>query len=404
MIKKLRLQFILVSMAAIFLVMSAVIMTINFSNFYAIENSTRHNLTELLKRDISDFPGPGEETPEPGENPPAMPDELIEENFIYATVKEDGTIQDFVSKFPLNEPECKQLVITYYHRTKNYEKLGSYRYKKAKFDDITKVVIIDVNRNRSQAFISMWGSFVVAGVAYILVLLLILGMSRIILRVNEKAYHNQKEFITNASHELKTPLTIISTDVEIIEMDYGQSEWTRSIKDQVQNLTLMTNQLVTSARLEEDNASSYPMEEFNVTEVVQESIDAFAASLKNRHLVLHTNLEKNVMFNGNRYLINELLFIFFDNALKYCEEHGDVEVSLKKNKNKNKVEISFGNTLPSDHKIEIDKLFDRFYRDPENKVSGTGIGLSISKQIVELHKGKIEAVQEGGKIKFIVIL
>ena len=404
MIKKLRLQFILVSMAAIFLVMSAVIMTINFSNFYAIENSTRHNLTELLKRDISDFPGPGEETPEPGENPPAMPDELIEENFIYATVKEDGTIQDFVSKFPLNEPECKQLVITYYHRTKNYEKLGSYRYKKAKFDDITKVVIIDVNRNRSQAFISMWGSFVVAGVAYILVLLLILGMSRIILRVNEKAYHNQKEFITNASHELKTPLTIISTDVEIIEMDYGQSEWTRSIKDQVQNLTLMTNQLVTSARLEEDNASSYPMEEFNVTEVVQESIDAFAASLKNKHLVLNTNLEKNVMFNGNRYLINELLFIFFDNALKYCEEHGDVEVSLTKNKNKNKVEISFGNTLPLDHKIEIDKLFDRFYRDPENKVSGTGIGLSISKQIVELHKGKIEAVQEGGKIKFIVIL
>ncbi len=404
MIKKLRLQFILVSMAAIFLVMSAVIMTINFSNFYAIENSTRHNLTELLKRDISDFPGPGEEIPEPSGNPRAIPDELIEENFIYATVKEDGTIQDFVSKFPLNEPECKQLVITYYHRTKNYDKIGSYRYKKAKFGDITKVVIIDVNRNRSQAFISMWGSFVVAGVAYILVLLLILGMSRLVLKVNEKAYHNQKEFITNASHELKTPLTIISTDVEIIEMDYGQSEWTRSIKDQVQNLTFMTNQLVTSARLEEDNASSYPMEEFNITEVVQESIDAFAASLKNRHLVLHTNLEKNVMFNGNRYLINELLFIFFDNALKYCEEHGDVEVVVRKNKNKNKVEISFANTLPKANKIEVDKLFDRFYRDPGNKVSGTGIGLSISKQIVELHKGKIEAVQEGGKIKFIVIL
>ena len=164
----------------------------------------------------------------------------------------------------------------------------------------------------------------------------------------------------------------------------------------------MTNQLVTSARLEEDNSSSYPMEDFNVTEVVQESIDAFAASLKNKHLVLQTKLEKGVMLNGNRYLINELLYIFFDNALKYCEEHGDVEVCLKKNKNK--VEISFGNTLPKDSRVEVDKLFDRFYRDPENKISGTGIGLSISKQIVELHKGKIDAVQEGGKIKFIVIL
>ena len=402
MIKKLRLQFILVSMIAIFFVMSAVIMTINFSNFLAIENSTRHQLTEVLKKDINDFPGPGGE-PEPGEGTdPKKEDEFIQEDFIYATVKEDGTIQDFVAKFPLNDPECKELVITYYNRTKNYDKIGSYRYKKVKADNLTKIAIIDVYRNRHQAFVSMWGSFVVAIVAYALIFVLILGMSRIVIRVNEKAYKNQKEFITNASHELKTPLTIISTDVEIIEMDHGQSEWTRSIKDQVQNLTTMTNQLVTSARLEEDNTSSYPMEDFNVTEVVQESVDAFAASLKNRHLVLETNLEKNVMFHGNRYLINELLYIFFDNALKYCEEHGDVEVSLKKNKNK--VEISFGNTLPKGQNVEVDKLFDRFYRDPENKVSGTGIGLSISKQIVELHKGKIEAVQEDGKIKFIVIL
>ena len=402
MIKKIRLQFILVSMIAIFFVMSAVIMTINFSNFYAIENSTRQSLTQLVQKDISDFPDMNGEPPEPGENPPEMNDKLLEENFVFATVKDDGTIQDFVSKFPLPDNECKTLVLEHYNRAATYSKIGNYRYKKAQDGELTKVVIIDIHRNRNQAFLSMWGSFIIAGVAYSLILLLILGMSRLVLRVNEKAYHSQKEFITNASHELKTPLTIISTDVEIIEMDHGQSEWTRSIKDQVQNLTLMTNQLVTSARLEEDNSSSYPMEDFNVTEVVQESIDAFAASLKNKHLVLQTKLEKGVMLNGNRYLINELLYIFFDNALKYCEEHGDVEVCLKKNKNK--VEISFGNTLPKDSRVEVDKLFDRFYRDPENKVSGTGIGLSISKQIVELHKGKIEAVQEGGKIKFIVIL
>ena len=403
MIKKLRLQFILVSMAAIFLVMSAIIMTINFSNFYAIENSTRGLLTEILNTDINKYPGVDGLPPEPGQEHPKNYEKIQEENFIYAYVNEEGNVDKIVYKFR-PDFDCEALILDYYARTKNYDKLGSYRYKKAKVDNITKIAVIDVNRNRSQAFISMWGSFIVAGVGYSLILLLILGMSRLVLKVNEKAYHNQKEFITNASHELKTPLTIISTDIEIIEMDHGQSEWTRSIKDQVQNLTLMTNQLVTSARLEEDNTSSYPMEVFNVTEVAQESVDAFAASLKNKHLVLHTKLEKDVMLNGNRYLINELLYIFFDNALKYCEEHGDVEVVVRKNKNKNKVEISFANTLPKANKIEVDKLFDRFYRDPENKVSGTGIGLSISKQIVELHKGKIEAVQEGGKIKFIVIL
>ena len=389
-------------MIAIFFVLSAALMTINFSNFYAIENSTRRALTELVKKEPSDFPSSVRSYSDIDDKP-KKDDEFIEEDFIYATIKEDGTIQDYFAKFSLEEPDGRLLVLEYYLKTKNYDKIGSYRYKKAKVGDITKVAVIDVYRHRKQAFVSMWGSFIVGGVAYGLILVLILGMSRIVLRVNEKAYRNQKEFITNASHELKTPLTIISTDVEIIEMDHGQSEWTKSIKDQVQNLSLMTNQLVTSARLEEENTTAnYPMEDFNVTDVVQESIDAFAASLKNKNLVLHTKLEKDVMLNGNRYLVNELLYIFFDNALKYCEEYGDVDISLKKNKGK--VEISFANTLPKDNKIEVDKLFDRFYRDPENKVTGTGIGLSISKQIVELHKGKIDAIKEGNKIKFEVIL
>ena len=399
MIKKLRLQFILVSMVAIFFVMSATLMTINFSNFYAIENSTRKQLNQMIKEGVKSFPTEGEDPPKPDERPK----DYTYEDYIYAVIDENEHFEELVYKFPINEQDkIEAIALTYYAKTKNYDKIGSYRYKKVKKESKTTLVIIDVYRQRSQAFVSMWGSFIVGGVAYALILLLILGMSRIVLRVNEKAYRNQKEFITNASHELKTPLTIISTDVEIIEMDHGTSEWTKSIKDQVQNLTTMTNQLVTSARLEEENSAGYPMEDFNVTDVIQESIDAFAASLKSKHLTLQTKLEENVILNGNKYLINELVYIFFDNALKYCEEYGEVVVTLKKNKNK--IEIAFANTLPKGNKVEVDKLFDRFYRDPENKVSGTGIGLSISKQIVELHKGKIEAVQEGGKIKFIVTL
>ena len=397
-------------MISIFLVMSAIVMTINFSNFYAIENRTRRNLNDTLVLTKEQIEGRYLIDPdsEPEPRPEAdLPKNLMDENFIIVTFNEaEEVVNDETNTIrfirSLSHIQCLELAREYLHRSENYAKVGGYRYKKAQFDEKTRVAIIDVSERRNEAYISMWGSFMIAGIGYLLFLLLILLMSRRVLKVNEKAYHNQKEFITNASHELKTPLTIISTDVEIIEMDHGTSEWTKSIKDQVQNLTTMTNQLVTSARLEEENSAGYPMEDFNVTDVIQESIDAFAASLKSKHLTLQTKLEENVILNGNKYLINELVYIFFDNVLKYCEEYGEVVVTLKKNKNK--IEIAFANTLPKGNKVEVDKLFDRFYRDPENKVSGTGIGLSISKQIVELHKGKIEAVQEGGKIKFIVTL
>ena len=396
-------------MISIFFVMSAIIMTINFSNFYVIEKTTRTNLSTLLTEEevypYDSYTGEITYPPFDPNEEEDEPDDRFRPEAYFIVVFDEGGNAISANKHIVNwdiKTKCIPLAKRYLDSSANYGKHLNYRYKKAKEGNNTKIVVIDINIKRNEAFVYMWGSFVVGGVGYLLFLLLILGMSRIVLRVNEKAYQNQKEFITNASHELKTPLTIISTDIEIIEMDHGQSEWTKSIKDQVANLTLMTNQLVTSARLEEGNETSYPMEDFNLTEVVNESIEAFAASLKSKHLVLHTKVEKNINYNGNRYLITELLYIFFDNALKYCEEHGDVEVILKKNKNK--IEISFGNTLQKNNNIEVDKLFDRFYRDPENKISGTGIGLSISKQIVELHKGKIQAVQEDGKIKFIVIL
>ena len=189
MIKKLRLQFILVSMVAIFFVMSATLMTINFSNFYAIENSTRKQLNQMIKEGVKSFPTEGEDPPKPDERPK----DYTYEDYIYAVIDENEHFEELVYKFPINEQDkIETIALTYYAKTKNYDKIGSYRYKKVKKESKTTLVIIDVYRQRSQAFVSMWGSFIVGGVAYSLILLLILGMSRIVLRVNEKAYRNKK--------------------------------------------------------------------------------------------------------------------------------------------------------------------------------------------------------------------
>lgn len=390
-------------MFSILFVLAATLTAINVSNFVAINNSANRNIQLVIEHGLDDGPG-GVPDPEPGEEPLPPDETLMHENYFVVVFSENSEIveSNYIHIFSMTNEECEMMAREILSYKSNSGRRYDLKYKKVKEGNNTKVAVIDLYQHLNQARISAWGSLIVGLAAYLVILALIIISSRLVLRPTEMSYAKQKEFITNASHELKTPLTIISTDVEIIEMDHGQSEWTQSIKDQVLNLTQMTNQLVTSARLEEDNASSYQMEEFNVTEVIEESIEAFAASLKNKNLSLSTKLEKDVKLNGNKYLINELLYIFFDNALKYCEKNGDVEVSLKRNKGK--VEICFANTLPEGYKVEVDKLFDRFYRDPNSKVSGTGIGLAISKQIVELHKGRIEAVQDGNKIKFIVIL
>ena len=390
-------------MFSILFVLTATLAAINISNFVAINNSADRNIQLVLERGLDD--GPGEiPDPESGEQPLPPDATLMHENYFVVVFNENSEIvnSNYIHIFSLTNEECETMAREILGYKNNLGRKYDLKYKKVVEGNNTKVAVIDLYQHLSQARISVWGSLIVGLAAYLVILALILISSRLVIRPSEISYTKQKEFITNASHELKTPLTIISTDVEIIEMDHGQSEWTQSIKDQVLNLTQMTNQLVTSARLEEDSASSYPMEEFNVTEVLEESVEAFAPSLKANELELTQNISKGVTMNGNKYLINELFYIFFDNALKYTQPKGVLEVSLKKNKGK--IEICFANTLPEGNRVQVDQLFDRFYRDPNSKVSGTGIGLAISKQIVELHKGKIEAVQDGNKIEFIVIL
>ena len=400
MLKKLRLKFILISMASILFVLFLTIGSINIANYASIENSSNDILTEIIKEGTDDIgPGPGG-----GDNDPGHIN-LRQEHYFIVSINNDGTVNKINNRhmFILSEEECKDLALKVYSNELSGGKYNDLRYRKeTKSDGLTYVGFLDL-KERFDSFNNflLLSSTISIG-AFVIISGLIFFASKIAFKSSEEAYKKQKRFITNASHELKTPLTIISADIDLLEMDHGKNEWSESIKDQVKRLTDMTNNLVTLSKLEEEDASRFPFADFSINEVANKAIDAFKNNFKKENIKFGHNITGNLTMYGNKYLIDELIYIFLDNSLKYTG--GEIKSSyfvISKN-NKGKIEFRFSNTLSKDYEIDPDQILERFYRSPSTKKEGSGIGLSVAEEIVTLHKGKIKVDKSNNSITFII--
>ena len=245
----------------------------------------------------------------------------------------------------------------------------------------------------------MLTSSIISLVAFAVVFLIMIVVSKIVVKPFYKNMEKQKQFITDASHELKTPLTIMSADVEVLEIESGENEWLNSIKSQISRLSSMTKNLTLMAKMDED-ATTYELKDFNISNVLLEAIDDVTTLLSTKDKNLVVNVENDIHINGNEELVRELFMILLENAYKYSL--GDVNISLKK-ENKN-VSIEFSNKaeVPNGN---LNYIFDRFYRMDEarnSKTGGNGIGLSIAKTIVEINHGEINAIGENNILTFFI--
>ena len=400
MIKKLRLRFIIAALLSILFVLSATIAVINISNYIRADREAQQSLDMIVENEHLDREEGYSYKPRPG-------DKRNREHYFTVVLRDDGlplfTNTDHI--FTVSEEEAKELAARVYESGETQGQIDTLRYKRETFGVEPYISIyiafVDVSEKMNSFSDFLRSSIIVSGVSYAVLAAMIIISSHFVFKTSEESYHKQKAFITNASHELKTPLTIINTDVEILRMDHGDNEWTDSITDQVRRLTTMTNQLVTLSRLDEDSMSNYPLSVISVDKIAEENINAFKPSFENNGFKFSSEVEKDLTIKGNTYLINELFSIFLDNALKYAKNNGSVNLSVKKNKYK--VEIIFSNDI-EDNEVDVNQLFERFYRSPRsNKKEGSGIGLSIAKEIAELHKAKISASIKDNKIYFDII-
>ena len=401
MIKKLKKKFILISMLSVFIVLAVTFSAINISNYASIENDARNIVMEVIRQGTNDIMDGG-----PIENGnPQRRVELREIHYFVVSFNQDGTINQTNNRhmFIFSEDECKQLATKVYNGQLTGGKYLNFRFgKTTKEDGLTYVGFVDIKERLDGANKYLLISSIISlGALAVFFGLVVLG-SNIAFKSTEEAYKKQKRFITNASHELKTPLTVISTDLDLIEMDNGKNEWSESIRDQLAKLNEMTNQLVTLSKLDEDDVTRFPFEDFSINEICNKAIEAFTSSFKKEEIRFAHNITGNITMYGNRHLIEELIYIFLDNSLKYTGGDNKSSYFVVSENNKGKIEFRFSNTIDISDEVDIKQVMERFYRSPSTKKDGSGVGLSIAQEIINLHKGTIKVDKNNNTIAFII--
>lgn len=230
-------------------------------------------------------------------------------------------------------------------------------------------------------------------------------LSGFIVQPLKDTFEKQKQFISDASHELKTPLTVISTNADVLAGEIGNNKWLNYIHDQTDRMSVLVNDLLSLSRLENSNRD-FITSEFDLSRAVTNAALPFECQAfeSNKNFVL--NIEEGIRINGSEQHIKQMTGIFIDNALKYSKDNGTVRVSLTKEDNKAVLAVyNTGSGVPEE---EVDKLFERFYRSDESRnrsTGGYGLGLAIAKSIIDKHKFKIQVEnQEGRSICFVVTM
>lgn len=220
-----------------------------------------------------------------------------------------------------------------------------------------------------------------------------------------EAYEKQRRFITNAGHELKTPLAIISANTEMEEMIGKSDEWTESTKEQVERLTMLINQLISLARMSEKD--ELILERVNFSDSVKRAANSFKSLIQKDGKNYDIEIEPDLFVNGEKQSLYELVNILIDNANKYCDEAGRVSVNLNKGSLGRNAILQVKNSFKDGKSINYNKFFERFYRSDESHNSqkgGFGIGLSMAQDLVRVFGGKINASYDGKNVVLTVIL
>ncbi len=270
---------------------------------------------------------------------------------------------------------------------------NGYQYKILRAGkDRQMAIFLDCYQERRSVYTLAFLSFAITLVCIGLVYVIVLLSSKKAIAPMLKNAQRQKQFITDASHELKTPITVIATSLTVLEMEVGKQKWIDKAMVQTEKLKALVNSLVTLARMDEEE-SPLKFADFDASSAIAETAESFVDFAQSKGFSLVLDIDDKLSYRGDEYAVRQLVSILLDNAIKYAAPGSEISFSLKKSGVFAKgICIRTQNSCENLDPDKLDKLFDRFYRSDESRDGkGFGIGLSIARSIAEGHRGRITA-------------
>lgn len=402
MLKKMRRKFILAAMTAVFTIVAILSLMVNLWFTTSITRQLDYTLAELLASEQhsqdpfrNGFPGKDK-----------FPERPYMTRYFAVTFGDDGVVthtsRDYIASITYDTAiEYASAVIDHGHEFGFYK---GYRYTVSQ--TMPRIVVfLNAEIELSARNAVLIASCTVSALCMLLAFIIILLLSKRALDPYMRNIERQKQFITDAGHELKTPLTAIAASADVLAMENEGNEWVGTIQTQVQRLSKLVNGLVTLSRLDEEQPR-LEHSNFFLSDVIWEIAEPMVSVAASKGLRFEQSIADGMTMRGDRDSIAQLVSILLDNAAKYCTPDGEIRLRAYKQHRDNVIEVY--NTCTLSDPEHIERLFDRFYRPDKSRTSatgGNGIGLSIAKAIAEAHKGTITALTNNGKdISFVVKL
>ncbi len=416
LIKKMHRRFILLATLAVFIIVAAALSVINGMMYYIVRDDIHTVLTSISanggvitakSRESSSWLNDGTWGGE-------APEFTYQTRYFSVLFDEAGTAKvtniNHIAAFTAEEAVESAVRAAKSGMTEGffYKNRGCYSYHVSRIEsgDVL-VVILDCTRDMAavKAFLKYSSLF---GLLCILLFVGILTcLSKAAIRPFVRNVENQKRFITNASHELKTPLAIISANAEAMELISEKNEWTGNILAQVKRLSLLINDLVLLSKIGESSEKDIKLTDTDLSAAVRMGAESFKQMILDSGKKLEIQVDDAIHGLVEPRLFSEIVNILLDNAVKYCDEGGTITVSLHKNKKGKEKILAVSNHYKDGQAEDYEKFFERFYRGDtshNSKKAGYGIGLSMARDMAALMKGKLDVAYKDGVITFFVVV